>query len=215
MAVPELHPESPLDHEKQLVFVVMLMPDELPLEFYQLDVLPVQLAHDPGIPVIVEEGELLLGVHRGDRLVSEDLRRSPSLSMDLSFPYHQIRARRRECFTPGEDPQKGHRSDDSYLRPTRRNPSCKLSRCGSKCPKGSISSSGKPTSSSRSKTSTRLWWVLCPASSSGWRSAKPRGSVWYAGREPTTQWSNWHARTLRRSPPVTVSSCFSAKASTR
>src|SRR5208337_3644714 len=190
-------------------------PDKLALEFYQLDVLPVQLAHDPGVPVIVEEGELLLDVHCGDRLVSEDLRRSPSLSMDLSFPYHQIRARRRECSTPGEDPQKGHRSDDSYLRPTRRNPLCKLSRCGSRSPKGSISSSGKPTSSSPSRTSTRLWWVPCPASSSGWPSAKPLASAWCAGQEPTTRWSNWHARTLWRLPPVTVSSCFSTKASTR
>src|SRR5271166_4011783 len=125
----------------------MLMRDKLALEFYQLDVLPVQLAHDLRAPVIMEESELLTQVHLGDRSVSEDLRRSPSLSMDLSFPYHQIRARRRECSTPGDDPQKGHRSDDSYLRPTRNNPLCKLSRCGSRSPKGSISSSGRPTSS--------------------------------------------------------------------
>src|SRR5271166_5428047 len=193
----------------------MLMRDKLALEFYQLDVLPIQLAHDLRAPVIMEESELLTQVHLGDRSVSEDLRRSPSLSMDLSFPYHQIRARRRECSTPGDDPQKGHRSDDSYLRPTRRNPSCKLSRCGSRSPEKSISSSGKPTSSSPSRTSTRRWWVPCPASSSGWRSAKPPASAWYAGRARMNRWSNLHARTLRRSPPVTVSSCFSTKASTR
>src|SRR5271165_6158405 len=50
----------------------MLMPDKLALEFYQFDVLPVQLAHDPGVPVVVEEGELLTQVHLGDRSVSED-----------------------------------------------------------------------------------------------------------------------------------------------
>src|SRR5271157_3376582 len=72
IAVPELHPESPLDHQEQLVFVVMLMPNKLALEFHQLDVLPVQLANDPGAPVIVEEGELLTQVHLGDRSVSED-----------------------------------------------------------------------------------------------------------------------------------------------
>ena len=47
--------------------MVMLMPDELALEFYQLDVLPIQLTHDLGVPVIVEEGELLPDVHLGDQ----------------------------------------------------------------------------------------------------------------------------------------------------
>ena len=57
VAVPELHPESPLDHQEESVFVVVLVPDKLALEFYQLDVLPVQFANDLGAPVVVEEGE--------------------------------------------------------------------------------------------------------------------------------------------------------------
>src|SRR5271166_2107534 len=72
VAVTELHAESSVDDQKQLVFVVMLMPDKLAMEFHQLDVLPVQLANDPGAPVVVEEGELLTQVHLGDRSVSED-----------------------------------------------------------------------------------------------------------------------------------------------
>ena len=40
LAVPELHPESPLDHQEEFIFVVMLMPDELALEFYQLEYCP-------------------------------------------------------------------------------------------------------------------------------------------------------------------------------
>ena len=42
-----------------------------------------------------------------------------------------------------------------------------------------------------------------------------RMAPWCAGQARMTQWSNWHARTLWRSPPVTVSSCFSTKASSR
>ena len=59
VAVTELHAEAPVDHQEKFVFVVMLMPDKLALEFYQLDVLPVQLTNDLRAPVVVEEGELL------------------------------------------------------------------------------------------------------------------------------------------------------------
>ena len=72
VAIPEFHPESPLDDKEEFIFVVVLVPDKLALEFYQLDVLPVQLPDDPGALVIVEEGELLTQVHLGDRSVSED-----------------------------------------------------------------------------------------------------------------------------------------------
>ena len=41
VAVSVLHPESPFDHHEGFVFVVMLVPHELALELYQLDVLPV------------------------------------------------------------------------------------------------------------------------------------------------------------------------------
>jgi len=72
VAVTELHAEAPVDHQEKFIFVVMLMPDKLALEFYQLDMLPVQLTHDLRAPVVVEEGELFTQVHLGDRSVSED-----------------------------------------------------------------------------------------------------------------------------------------------
>ena len=62
VAVPALHSVSPVDHQKQPVLVVLLMPDELALEFYHFNVLPVQLAHDLGIPLIVEGGKFLPNV---------------------------------------------------------------------------------------------------------------------------------------------------------
>ncbi len=41
----------------------MLMPDKLALELHQLDVLTIQLTHDPRVPVVMEEGELFLDVN--------------------------------------------------------------------------------------------------------------------------------------------------------
>ncbi len=34
VAIPVLHSESPFDHQEQLVFVVMLVPNEFSQEFY-------------------------------------------------------------------------------------------------------------------------------------------------------------------------------------
>jgi hypothetical protein len=60
---PELHPETTLDDEKELVLLVVVVPDELTEELGQLDVLAVQLAHDLWLPLFVEERQLLLDVH--------------------------------------------------------------------------------------------------------------------------------------------------------
>src|ERR1700678_3432367 len=48
VAITELHAKPPLDHQKKLVFVVIMVPDERPLELDQLHVLAVQLAHFVG-----------------------------------------------------------------------------------------------------------------------------------------------------------------------
>src|SRR5262245_31361114 len=37
VAVPKFHPETPLDHQEEFILVVMLVPDELTLEFHQFD----------------------------------------------------------------------------------------------------------------------------------------------------------------------------------
>ena len=61
--VPKIHSESPLDDQEQLILVLMMMPDKLSLEFDQLDVLAVQIANDPRIPVVVEQAEFFLDVY--------------------------------------------------------------------------------------------------------------------------------------------------------
>src|SRR5205807_6866562 len=60
---PELHPESAFDHEKQLVFLLMVMPDERALKLYELDMLAVQLTDDPGTPMFTKVGELVRKVY--------------------------------------------------------------------------------------------------------------------------------------------------------
>ena len=54
LAIAELHSESPIDDQKQLVLTVVVVPDELALELDELDVLTVQLADDARIPVVGE-----------------------------------------------------------------------------------------------------------------------------------------------------------------
>jgi hypothetical protein len=71
VTLPELHPESSFDHQEEFIFAVMLVPDKLTLELGQLDVLPVQLAHNLGAPVIVEESELFPDIHLGYPSASE------------------------------------------------------------------------------------------------------------------------------------------------
>ena len=46
LPIAKVHPESAPDDQEQLVFVLVVMPDELPLELHQLHVLAVQLADD-------------------------------------------------------------------------------------------------------------------------------------------------------------------------
>src|SRR5262249_55094087 len=54
LAIAKLHAESALDHEKQLVLVVMMMPNKRTFEFHQLDQLTVELAGDFRAPMLGE-----------------------------------------------------------------------------------------------------------------------------------------------------------------
>src|SRR5271170_69853 len=63
LAIPEIHAESPLHHQEQLVLVLVMMPDELALELDQLDLLAVELAGDPRLPLLADLAELLREVH--------------------------------------------------------------------------------------------------------------------------------------------------------
>jgi hypothetical protein len=57
--VAKLHAKAALDHQEQLVLVIVVVPDELALEFDQLDELAVQLASDLRLPVGGEAGKLV------------------------------------------------------------------------------------------------------------------------------------------------------------
>ena len=78
MLVPELHPEPPLHDHEHFILVLVPVPDELALEPGERDSLIVQPLDGPGVPVVVEQGELLPDVDLVHGSVS--LRVSPSSS---------------------------------------------------------------------------------------------------------------------------------------
>src|SRR6185436_20174955 len=53
-----IHAETPTHDQKHLVFNFVVVPGERTLELYQLQMLAIQLANDPWVPVIVDEGKL-------------------------------------------------------------------------------------------------------------------------------------------------------------
>jgi len=61
--IVELHSKSPFHDEEHLVFVVVVMPDELTLELIQLHKLSIELSDNKWLPVFSYLLELLLDVH--------------------------------------------------------------------------------------------------------------------------------------------------------
>jgi hypothetical protein len=61
-AVAELHRERAVEDEEELVFGLVAVPDERPLQLHQLHVLAVQLADDLRVPVGAEPGEAFLQI---------------------------------------------------------------------------------------------------------------------------------------------------------
>jgi hypothetical protein len=61
--VPELDPEPAAPDEEQLVLGVLMVPRENALHLDQLDLLPVQLRHYLGAPMLGEAGEGLTELH--------------------------------------------------------------------------------------------------------------------------------------------------------
>src|SRR5262245_3789913 len=79
--IPELHAEAALDHEEEFVLVVVVVPDERPLELHQLHLLAVQFTHDLRLPLLAEQRQLLGQVdflHDG----------FPPTSSSCPTPYH-------------------------------------------------------------------------------------------------------------------------------
>jgi hypothetical protein len=65
MAVAEIHTEAAFDYEEHLVFVVMMMKDELAVQLDELDLLSVELGGDAGLVVFSDFRELLGDVDFG------------------------------------------------------------------------------------------------------------------------------------------------------
>src|SRR5713226_10555254 len=59
MPVLQFHAEPTLYNQEKLVFVIVVVPNERPLKFDELDLLAVQLAHDLGTPVLPERTKLI------------------------------------------------------------------------------------------------------------------------------------------------------------
>jgi hypothetical protein len=69
-SVPKLERQLAVEHEKHLVLVLVVVPDELPLELRQLHVLSVELAHDARAPVLrdaLQRGGQIDFLHRALR----------------------------------------------------------------------------------------------------------------------------------------------------
>src|SRR4029077_13706240 len=63
VSIAELDRKAALDHQEQLVGVLMGVPDELALELGQLDLVVVETGHHLGRPVLREQPELVAEVH--------------------------------------------------------------------------------------------------------------------------------------------------------
>lgn len=59
LAVAKAHAEPPVDHEEQLILVLVMMPDELSRQPGELDLHVVDLTRDPRLPGLGESGECL------------------------------------------------------------------------------------------------------------------------------------------------------------
>src|SRR5690349_19186282 len=61
--VAKLHREPALHHQKQLVFVLVVVPFERPHKLCELYMLAIQLAYDSWVPMIAEESKLLAKIN--------------------------------------------------------------------------------------------------------------------------------------------------------
>src|SRR6266850_1848212 len=59
LLVSELHAQPAFHHEEQLVFMLVVVPDELTLELRELHVIVIHFAHDLGTPLILKPAEHL------------------------------------------------------------------------------------------------------------------------------------------------------------
>jgi hypothetical protein len=59
VTIPKLHAKPAFDDQEEFVLMVVVMPDEQPLELDQLDLLAVLFANDLRLPLVAEQRQLL------------------------------------------------------------------------------------------------------------------------------------------------------------
>ncbi len=75
--ITQLDEQVSFDDEKQLVFNIVVMPDEFAFELNELHVRSVDLTCDPGTPIVLKEIKLLAEIHFFDHASSPLCHRSP------------------------------------------------------------------------------------------------------------------------------------------
>jgi hypothetical protein len=63
IAIAIFHRDFAFDNQKEFVFGIVVMPNELTIDFYDFHVKVVELADDLRLPRFIEERELLVNVH--------------------------------------------------------------------------------------------------------------------------------------------------------
>jgi hypothetical protein len=58
-SISQLNADASAQHEKKIVGVIMLVPDELALHFDNHEVMPVELPNDPRLPIICKRRQLI------------------------------------------------------------------------------------------------------------------------------------------------------------
>src|SRR5947199_8552893 len=61
--VSKLHPKPALDDEEQLVFIIVVVPNEWPLELHELDQLAAEFTDDLRLPVLGKQRKFFREVH--------------------------------------------------------------------------------------------------------------------------------------------------------
>src|SRR5438874_5778213 len=117
LSVAKFHSQRAFDYQKQFIFVFMVVPDEIALEFDGFETTVVHFAENARIPVIGELREFLLEIDRVHDLTSElirDCERFPRRNRGraASFPASRSRNRcagRFPCPTRAPSPSPFHR----------------------------------------------------------------------------------------------------------
>src|ERR1700676_1313912 len=95
LPVAELHPEAAFRHQEHLVFLVMMVPDELALEFAELHHLAIEFSREVRFPGVLNLRELLSNVYFFHVLPQRNLH--PLLCLQAAMIYRCTGKRAASC----------------------------------------------------------------------------------------------------------------------